>query len=72
MCVLFPSYGGGGEEFVFKFISAWQNLEEQGEDYDQYSESGWMKADELFAGKLDCDSSRVYLGTNRRRAADSE
>lgn len=72
MWVFFPAYGGGGEEFDFKFITAWQNLEDQGADYDQYSESGWMKANELFAGKLDCDSSRVYLGTNRRRAADSK
>ena len=72
MWVFFPAYGGGGEEFDFKFISAWQTLEDQGADYDQYNESGWMKAEELFTGKVDCDSSRVYLGTNRRRAADNE
>jgi hypothetical protein len=48
MWVFFPAYGGGGEEFDFKFIAAWQNLEDQGVDYDQYSESGWMKAEELF------------------------
>lgn len=72
MWVFFPAYGGGGEEFDFKFISAWQNLEDQGVDYDQYNESGWKKAEELFAGKVDCDSSRVYLGTNRRRAADND
>jgi hypothetical protein len=72
MWVFFPAYGGGGEEFDFKFIAAWQNLEDQGADYDQYSESGWMKGEELFAGKVDCDSSRVYLGTNRRRAAENE
>jgi hypothetical protein len=72
MWVFFPAYGGGSEDFDFKFISAWQNLEDQGADYDQYAESGWVKGDELFAGKLDCDSSRVYLGTNRRRAADND
>jgi hypothetical protein len=49
-----------------------RNLEDQGVDYDQYSESGWMKAEELFTGKVDCDSSRVYLGTNRRRATDKD
>ena len=70
--VFFPAYGGGGEDFDFKYIAAWQNLEEQGADYDQYSQSGWKKAGELFGGKVDCDSSRVYLGTNRRRAAKTE
>ena len=72
MWVFFPAYGGGGEDFDFKFVAAWQNLEDQGADYDQHNESGWMKAEELFAGKVDCDSSRVYLGTTRRRAADNE
>ncbi|MBT8049032.1 MAG: hypothetical protein HKN57_03305 [Xanthomonadales bacterium] len=69
MWVLFPAYGGGGEDFDFKFVASWQNLEEQGVDYDQYNQSGWKKGNELFQGKLDCDSSRVYLGTNRRMGA---
>lgn len=72
MWVWFPAYGQGGEEFDFKFIAAWENLEDQGADWDQYSAEGWQKAEELFAGKLDCDASRVYLATNRRRAADNE
>jgi hypothetical protein len=66
MWVMFPAYGGGGEDFDFKFISAWQNLEDQGKDYDQYNEAGWEKGNELFSGKVSCDSSRVYFGTNRR------
>ncbi|MDH3612682.1 MAG: hypothetical protein OES10_05310 [Gammaproteobacteria bacterium] len=70
MWVLFPAYGQGGEEFDFKFIASWGNLEEQGADWDQYSAGGYAKADELFAGKLDCDASRVYITTNRRMAAD--
>lgn len=72
MWVFFPSYGGGGEEFEFKFVATHQNLEDQGADWDQYSETGWQKANELFAGKLDCDSARVYLGTNVRRAKDAD
>lgn len=72
MWVLLPSYGGGGEEFDFKFVASHQNLEEQGMDWDQYSESGWQKANELFAGKLNCDSARVYLATNGRMAKTSE
>jgi hypothetical protein len=70
--VLFPAYGGGGEEFDFKYVAAWQNLEDQGADWDQYSAGGYAKAGELFAGKLDCDSSRVYLAKNRRMAKDDE
>ena len=70
MWVFFPSYGGGGEEFDFKWVTAHQNLEDMGADWDQFNESGWKKAGELFAGKLECDSSRSYLATNRRAAAD--
>ena len=72
MWVFFPSYGGGGEEFDFKWVTAHQNLEDMGADWDQFSESGWKKAGELFAGKLECDSSRSYLATNRRMAADDD
>lgn len=68
MWVMFPAYGGGGETFDFKFVAAWQNLEEQGADYDQYNESGWKKGNELFQDKVSCDSSRVYLATNHRMA----
>ncbi|NNJ66164.1 MAG: hypothetical protein HKP16_11375 [Xanthomonadales bacterium] len=68
MWVMFPAYGGGGEGFDFKFVASWQNLAEQGADYDQYNESGWEKGNELFQGKVSCDSSRVYLATNRRTA----
>lgn len=72
MWVLFPAYGGGGEEFDFKFVASWQNLEEQGADYDQYNQSGWEKANELFEDKVSCDSARVYLATNLRMAADDD
>ena len=72
MWVFFPSYGGGGEEFDFKWVTAHQNLEDMGADWDQFSQSGWQKAGELFAGKLQCDSSRTYLATNRRMAAQDD
>lgn len=72
MWVLFPAYGGGGEAFDFKFVASWQNLEEQGADYDQYNESGWKKGNELFQGKVSCDSARVYLASNRRMADSSD
>lgn len=73
MWVFFPAYGGGGEDFDYKFVSAWQNLEDQGADYDQYGEAGWKKAAELMGGKHECDSSRVYLAKRVREAtADSD
>lgn len=72
MWVFFPAYGAGGEEFDFKFIASWGNLEEQGADWDQYSASGHEKAAELFAGKLECDASRVYLTKNRRMAPSDD
>lgn len=72
MWVLFPAYGGGGEEFDFKWVTGYQNLASNGADWDQYSESGWQKAEELFTGLLECDSSRVYIAQNRRMAADDE
>ncbi len=67
MWVFFPTYGGGGEEFDFKCVDAFQNLEDLGADWDHMNESGWKKANELFAGKVHCDSSRSYIATNRRR-----
>ncbi len=72
MWVLFPAYGGGGEEFDFKFVAGNASLAEQGKDWDQYAKEGWKKAEELFTGKLECDSARVYVGTTRRRAADGD
>ena len=67
--VLFPAYGGGGEEFDFKWVVGHQNDEAQGADWDAYN----VELDvELFDGVLDCDSSRVYNATNRRRAVEEE
>lgn len=72
MWVFFAAHGGGGEEFDFKWVTAYQNLENLGADWDQYSKSGWEKANELFAGKVSCDSSRAYLASNRRMAKNDE
>lgn len=72
MWVFFAAYGGGGEEFDFKWVTAHQNLADMGADWDQYSESGWEKGNELFAGKLSCDSSRTYLATSVRMAEEEE
>lgn len=72
MWILFPNYGGGAEEFDFKYIDAFQNLEDMGADWDHVNKSGWEKANELFEGKVKCDSARTYLATNHRMAEDDE
>lgn len=70
--VFFPAYGGGGEEFDFKYVTGHRTHEAQGADWDAYSQGGYAKAAELFGDSLDCDSSRVYNAQNRRWAADEE
>ena len=65
--VYFPTYGGGSEEFDFKWVSTYGSHAEQGTDWDNWDAD---KARELFSGVIDCDSSRVYDATNRRRAAN--
>ena len=70
--VFFPSYGGGNEDYDFKWVSTASSFESLGADWDQFSESGWQKANELFRGRLSCDSSRAYVATPRRSAADDE
>lgn len=70
--VFFPSFGGGKEDYDFKWVSSAESFESIGADWDQFSESGWEKANELFQGKLSCDSARAYVATTRRTAADDE
>ncbi len=70
--VFFPSFGGGKEAFDFKWVTAYETLEDLGADWDQFSEKGWEKANELFRGKLSCDSSRTYIATSVRQAAGDD
>lgn len=70
--VFFPSFGGGQEKFDFKWATAYENLEDLGADWDQVNEGGWQKVNELFRGKVRCDSSRTYIATSRRQAADDD
>lgn len=68
MWAFFPVYGGGGEEFDFKFVVSHGNYAEQGIDFDNYDPA---KAREIFPyGLLNCDSSRSYIAVNKRMAED--
>jgi hypothetical protein len=64
--ILFPAYGGGGEDFDFKWVTGHASHEAQGVDWDNYD--GELDS-KLFDDLLDCDSARVYNATNVRRAA---
>jgi hypothetical protein len=67
--ILFPAYGGGGEEFDFKWVSGHATHEAQGVDWDSYD--GDLDS-QLFDGVIDCDSARVYNAKNVRRAASDD
>ncbi len=67
--VLFPAYGGGGEDFDFKWVSGHTNHEAQGADWDNYDVD---LASQLFDGVIDCDSARVYNAKNVRRAVSDD
>ena len=67
--IMFPVYGGGGEEYDFKWVVGHPTHEAQGVDWDNYNDG---LANELFSGLLSCDSARVYNATNVRRAASDE
>ena len=60
MWVLWPAYGGGDAEYSFKFVASYPNYASLGVDYDQYSNEGYAKGQELFGGLLECNSSRAY------------
>ncbi len=63
----FPAYGGGGEEFDFKWLQAYENLADLGADYDRYGTGGgFATRGKLLGHLIDCDSSRAYLAQSRR------
>lgn len=65
----YPAYGGGGEDFDFKWLEAHESLAALGADFDNYGTGGgFIKSGQLFGHLLDCDSSRVYLAKSRRFA----
>lgn len=63
----YPVYGGGGEEFSFKWIESHENLTNLGVDYESYGNGGgYMASGRLFGHLLDCDSTRAYIAQSRR------
>lgn len=63
----YPVYGGGGEEYDFKWLEAFDSLESMGKDYEILGNGGaYVMQGRLFSHLIDCDSARVYLAENRR------
>lgn len=71
--MMFPVYGGGEFDYDFKMVSGWDNHTESGQDYQRYSEQeDWDKEGELVGGLMDCDVSRLYNGTVRRKPVEED
>ena len=63
----YPVYGGGGEEFDFKWISAYKDLADLGADYERYGNGrGFVTRRNLLSHLVSCDSSRAYLAESQR------
>lgn len=62
-----PAYGGGGEEYSFKWVAAHEDLADLGGDYERYGNGGGYVVNGRLLGHLvDCDSARAYHAKNRR------
>jgi len=63
----YPVYGGGGEEFSFKWLEAHKNFADLGADYETYGNGGGYAVNaRLFRHLISCDSTRAYLAQSRR------
>ncbi|MGI9323715.1 MAG: hypothetical protein ACR2PZ_00740 [Pseudomonadales bacterium] len=63
----YPQYGGGGETFDFKWMTAHASLADLGADYEVIGNGrGFETRGRLLNHLVDCDSARAYLAENRR------
>jgi hypothetical protein len=63
----YPAYGGGGEEFSFKWLQAHKNLADLGVDYESFGNGGgYVTHSRLFGHLINCDSTRAYVAQSRR------
>jgi hypothetical protein len=65
----FPIRGGGGDSPDFTILQAYPNHTEMGADFERMTNGQlFRQSNELFAGLMDCDVSRVYNARSRRAA----
>jgi len=63
----YPAYGGGAEEFDFKWVTAHESLADMGADFERYTnDRGFVTRGRLLNHLIDCDANRVYLTQSRR------
>ena len=63
----YPVYGGGGEEFDFKWFESHKNLAALGADYEVFGNGkGFVKYRNTLSHLISCDSTRAYIAENRR------
>jgi len=63
----YPAYGGGSEEYSFKWLEGFKNMAELGADYERLGNGGGVATrSRLFNHLIDCDSSRAYVAKSRR------
>lgn len=63
----YPQYGGGGEDYDFKWLQAHESLADLGADYEIIGNGrGFETRGRLLGHLASCDSSRAYLAKSRR------
>ena len=63
----YPVFGGGGAEFNYKEVSAYQNYAQLGADYERMGNGGLFRQGQaLFDHLVECDEARVYNVQSRR------
>ena len=63
----YPIYGGGGENYDFKWVESHKNLEAMGEDYDRVANGRlFVQQNQLMGHLTSCDASRAYIAKSIR------
>mgnify|MGYP001553764860 FL=1 len=69
MWVFFPGFGQNNPDWDYKVVTSHPDYLSMGADWESYTNGqGWMKAMEIGAGVLSCDSPRAYHSTTVRDA----
>lgn len=65
--MMFPIAGESDDSYDFKYLVSSPDHTTSGANWQLFSDGHWRKSDELFDSIVDCDISRVYDATVRRR-----
>lgn len=61
----FPVYGGGGAEFDFKLVHAYDNYQHLGDSFQWVIDNqAYTVNQDMTDGLVSCDEARVYIGNN--------